>query len=53
MLIRKIWNHVIELKERFVLRKEKVYSLSRGEREEVKEFIAKQMRKRYCQERKV
>jgi len=34
--MRKIWDHVIELKERFVLRKVKVNLLSR---EEVREFI--------------
>jgi len=45
--MRKMWNHVIDLKEGFVLRKEKIYSLSREEREEVREFIQKQMRKEY------
>ena len=39
MLIRKIWDHVIELKERFVLRKGKIYPLSREKREKVREFI--------------
>jgi len=39
MLMRKTWNHVIDLKERFVPRKEKIYLLSREEREEVKMFI--------------
>jgi len=47
MLMRKMWNHVIDLKEGFVLRKEKIYSLSREEREEVREFIQKQMRKEH------
>ena len=47
MLIRKIWNHAIELKEEFVPRKEKIYLLFREEREEVREFIQKQMRKEY------
>jgi len=37
------------LKERFIPRKEKVYSFSRKEREEVKEFIQKQTKKRYIQ----
>ena len=32
---------MIEVKEGFVLRKEKVYPLSREEREEVREFIKK------------
>jgi len=47
MPTRKIWDHAIELKEGFVPRKEKMYLLSREEREEVKEFIVEQMRKRY------
>jgi len=33
--VRKIWDHTIELKEGFMPRKGKVYSLSREEREEV------------------
>ena len=39
MPTRKIWDHVIELKEGFAPRKGKVYLLSREEREEVREFI--------------
>ena len=39
MLMRKVWDHVIEVKEGFVLRKGKVYPLSREKREEVREFI--------------
>jgi len=35
------------MKKRFVLRKGKVYPLSREEREEVQEFIKKQLRKGY------
>ncbi len=31
----KIWDHAIDMKEGFVLRKRKVYPLSREEREEV------------------
>ena len=42
---RKMWDHAIELKEGFVLRKEKVYLLSREEREEVHKFIDEQLRK--------
>jgi len=41
MPIRKVWDHVIEVKEGFVPRKGKVYLLSREEREEVREFIRK------------
>ena len=32
---RKIWDHAIDMKERFVLKKRKVYLLSREKREEV------------------
>ena len=39
MLTRKIWNHAINMKERFVPRKGKVYPLSREEREEIHKFI--------------
>ena len=47
MPTRKIWDHVIDMKKGFVLRKEKVYLLSREEREEVCEFIQEQLRKGY------
>ena len=49
MLTRKVWDHVIEMKKRFMLRKGKVYPLSREEREEVREFIKEQLRKGYIQ----
>jgi len=39
MLKRKLWNHAIEMKKGFVLRKGKIYPLSREERGEVCEFI--------------
>ena len=38
---------MIEVKKRFVLRKRKVYFLSREERGEVHKFISKQLKKRY------
>jgi len=44
MLIKKIWNHVIEVKKEFVPRKRKVYPLSREKRYE---FIKEQLRKEY------
>jgi len=47
MPTRKIWDHIIDMKKGFVLRKEKVYLLSREEREEVCEFIQEQLRKGY------
>ena len=47
MLTRKVWDHAIDVKEEFVPRKGKIYSLSREKREEVREFIKKQLRKGY------
>ena len=38
MLTRKTWDHVIDLREGFVLKKGKIYLLSRIEKEEVKSF---------------
>jgi len=39
MPVQKLWNHAIELKEGFIPKKGKMYSLSREEREEVQMFI--------------
>ena len=39
MSTRKLWDHIIDMKERFMLRKRKVYPLSREEQKEVCEFI--------------
>jgi len=47
MPIRKTWNHTIDLRKGFVLKKEKIYPLSRVEREEVQEFVKDQLRKGY------
>ena len=47
MPTRKIWDHTINMKKRFVPRKGKVYPLLREEREEVYKFIKKQLRKGY------
>ena len=47
MPMRKAWDHAIELKERFMPRKGKVYSLSREEKEEVQAFVEDQLRKGY------
>jgi len=47
MLIRKAWDHAIDLREGFVPKKRKIYSLSRVEREEVQEFVKDQLRKEY------
>ena len=37
--MRKVWDHVIEMKEGFASRKGKVYPLLREEREEIRVFI--------------
>ena len=47
MPVQKTWDHAIELKERFMPRKGKVYSLSREEKEEVQKFVEDQLRKGY------
>jgi len=47
MLIKKLWDHTIETKEEFILRKRKVYLLSREKKGEVHKFIEEQLRKGY------
>jgi len=43
MPMQKTWDHAIELKEGFVPKKGKVYSLSREEQEEVQAFVEDQL----------
>ena len=45
--MRKAWNHAIDLREGFVLKKGKIYLLSRVDREEIQEFVKNQLRKGY------
>ena len=45
--MRKVWDHTIDVKEGFILRKGKVYPLLREVREKVREFIKEQLRKGY------
>ena len=47
MLTRKIWDHAIDPKEIFKPRKERIYPLSKDEREEVQKFVDDQLRKGY------
>ncbi len=47
ILTRKMWDHMIDVKERFVPRKGKVYPLSREKREEIREFVNEQLQKGY------
>ena len=49
MPIRKLWDHVIDVKKGFIPQKGKVYPLLREEREEVREFVKEQLRKKYIQ----
>ena len=53
MLMRKLWDHTIDMKEEFVPRKGKVYPLSREEKEEIHEFILEQLRKGYIRPSKL
>jgi len=45
--MKKLWDHAIEIKKKFVLKKEKVYPLLKEEGGEVYEFIKEQLRKWY------
>ena len=47
MPTRKVWDHTIDMKERFIPRKGKVYPLLREEREEIREFVKEQLQKGY------
>ena len=47
MPIRKLWDHTIDVKKGFIPQKGKVYPLLREEREEVREFVKEQLRKKY------
>ena len=51
--MRKAWDHMIDFKEGFKPRKEKVYPLSREEREEVTQYIQEQIRKGYIRPSKL
>jgi len=44
ILTRKVWDHVIDLKETFNPQKERIYSLSKDKREEVQKFVEDQLR---------
>jgi len=47
MPMRKMWDHAIKVKKRFVPRKGKIYPLLRKKKEEIREFIREQLRKGY------
>jgi len=45
MPVRKVWDHTIDLNDDFKVSKEKVYPLSRNEKEEVQKFIDEHLKK--------
>ena len=47
MPVRKVWDHVIDLKKDFKASKAKVYPLSRNKREEVQKFVNEHLKKEY------
>ena len=47
MPMKKAWDHVIDLREGFLLKKGKIYPLSRVERKEVQKFVKNQLKKGY------
>jgi len=53
MPTRKAWDHAIDLREGFVPKKDKIYPLSRIEKEEVQEFVKDQLRKGYIRPSKL
>jgi len=53
MPTRKVWDHTIDLKETFKPQKERIYPLSKNEREEVQNFVKDQLRKNYIRPSKL
>ena len=53
MLTKKLWDYTIGVKKEFVLRKKKIYLLSKEEKGEVQKFIKEQLRKWYIRPSKL
>jgi len=47
MLVRKTWNHAIDLNNNFKASKAKVYSLFKNEKEEIQKFVDEHLKKGY------
>jgi len=47
MLVQKVWDHAIDVREDFKPSKAKVYLLSRNERDEVQKFVDEHLKKGY------
>jgi len=53
MPVRKPWDHTINLRKDFVLRKGRTYLVLREEKEKIREFVEKQLRKGYIRPSKL
>jgi len=53
ILVRKVWDHAIDLNDNFKASKVRVYSFSRNEKEEVQKFIDKHLKKGYIRPSKL
>ena len=53
MPTKKLWDYTMEVRKGFILRKGKMYPLSREERREMHEFIQEQLRKKYIRSSKL
>jgi len=51
--VRKPWNYTINLREDFVPRKGRIYLMLREEKEKIREFVEKQLRKGYIRPSKL
>ena len=47
MLVRKVWDHAIDLRDDFKASKARVYPLSRNKKEEVQKFVNEHLKKGY------
>ena len=53
MLVRKVWDHAINLREEFKASRARVYPLSRNKRDEVQKFVDKHLKKGYIRPSKL
>jgi len=53
MLVRKVWDHTIDLNDDFKASKARVYPLSRNEKEKVQKFVNEHLKKRYIRPSKL
>jgi len=53
MLVRKVWDHAIDLNNDYKASKAKVYSLSRNKKEEVQKFVDEHLKKGYIRPSKL